>query len=166
MARTTISLPDDLKKEMEQYKEANWSSLAASAFRAEIDRLKAKQQLLEGKSMNAAIERLKKSRKTFAMGANIRGHDAGTQWALTKAAYADLKAIHDRWEHLELYDGENPAQSFFGMIAGKGDFRIHMNTFLEIIGMAKDDVDGSSPNFWLGFGEGALEVFEKIPSGK
>jgi len=34
MARTTISLPDDLKEEMDEYKEANWSSLAASAFRA------------------------------------------------------------------------------------------------------------------------------------
>jgi hypothetical protein len=171
MARTTISLPDDLKKEMEQYDE-NWSSLAASAFQTRIDQLKAQQQLREGKSMSVAIERLKRSRKTFALGAESRGHKAGTDWALTKAAYADLKAIHDYVKRndddyeIDLYESENPARHFYSMIAGEGDFSPHMNGFLETVGLAKDDIDSSSPSFWLGFGEGAIEVFEKIPDGE
>ena len=169
MARTTISLPDDLKKEMGQYEE-NWSALAAVAFRTRIDQLKARQQLREGKSMTVAIERLERSRKTFAMGANSRGYDVGTEWALTNATYGELKAIHDFAQRkdvseFDLYEVEDPARHFYySVISGTGEISSHATGFLETVGLAEDDIDRSSPSFWLGFGEGALEVFAKIPA--
>jgi hypothetical protein len=171
MARTTISLPDDLKKDMEQYDE-NWSELAAAAFRARIDQRKAVQQLHEGKFMTVGIERLERSRRTFAMGADSRGHAAGTKWALIHATYGQLKAIHDYAQRkdvseFDLFEGEDPARHFYySVMSGAGEISSHPTGFLETVGLAEDDIDRSSPAFWLGFGEGSLEIFAKIPAGE
>lgn len=39
MATITLAVPDDLKREMEQFKEMNWSEVARSAIKEKISQL-------------------------------------------------------------------------------------------------------------------------------
>jgi hypothetical protein len=39
MATITLAVPDDLKREMEQFKEMNWSEVARSAIKEKVSQL-------------------------------------------------------------------------------------------------------------------------------
>jgi len=167
MARTTISLPDDLKREMDKLGgDANWSALAAETFLAEINRIKTRKAALEGKPMKAAIERLRKSKEDFTKLAHGRGQADGTEWAMESAEYGELKRLADGWqgvESTETNDAYGAPGVFQRMISEdrKAD-RSDVSAFWTDLGKEDDDPDAYSAEYWDGFIEGALEVFEKI----
>lgn len=165
MARTTISLPDELKAEMDKVAEqANWSEIAASAFLAEIQRIKIRNQRTEGKKMNAAIERLKKSKADYAKEASDRGHADGVRWAQHKAEYGELKRLSENWEQSETTETEDAlgAPGVFGRMISNDEFgRLSINDFWTNNG-SDESGDQYSFEYWDGFVEGALEVFDQV----
>ena len=168
MARTTISLSDALKAEMDAVGgEVNWSALAADAFLAEINKLKARKAATEGKKMDAAIDRLRKSKKIFIDGARDRGHADGTTWAMEDAEYGELKRLADSWpnvETTETADAHGAPGVFLGMVLEPDERadRMAINDFWVNLGKDSDDQDEYSSDYWDGFVEGALAVFEKV----
>jgi hypothetical protein len=166
MARTTISIPDELKAEMDALGESiNWSATAAEAFRAEVERGKVRRARTEGKQMNAALKRLKMSKAKHEAEAQDRGHKDGSKWAMESANYGELKNLAQHWPAIESTETNNalgPPGVFQRMLKGDGVSRIDVDGFWTNLWKARDDSDEYSSEYWDGFVEGALEVFEKI----
>lgn len=167
MARTTISLPDELKAQMDKSSALiNWSEVAANAFRAELERISIRKQRTEGKKMSAAIERLKKSKLAYAAEGYDRGHAAGVLWAQDTAEYGELKRLSNEWESAETTETDDAYGSpgvFLRMISGEDQLtRTEVDDLLANVGLDKRDDDAYSPDYWDGFVEGALEVFDKV----
>lgn len=144
--------------------DVNWSALAAEAFSAEIQRIKARKAALKGKPMNAAIERLRKSKQAFAEQAIERGRGDGTQWAMQTAEYGELKALAEAWPEFETTDttdAHGAPGAFLAMIGQDMD-RAAINDFWTNLGKEHRDDDAYSTEYWDGFAEGALEVFGKM----
>jgi hypothetical protein len=94
--KITIYVPDDLKAAMDRVEalEPNWSGLAQSAFRIEIERLQ-HQKRSKGK-MDAVIERLRASKQKRESKDRVDGYKAGQKWAM-EAAEADFLERVSRW---------------------------------------------------------------------
>jgi hypothetical protein len=164
-ARTTISLPDQLKVDMDAIGESvNWSGVAANAFSMEVDRVKVRRQKLEGKRMKAAIERLKASRALYEAQAHDRGHADGMNWAMDTADYGELKRLSDLWipdMSTETEEAHGAPGSFQRLISEDQFFnRETINDFWANLGKDRSDSDAYSFQYWDGFVAGALEVFE------
>jgi hypothetical protein len=144
--------------------DANWSALAAESFLAEINRIKARKSALRGKPMDAAIERLKKSKVAFSEQARTRGLADGSRWAMEIADYGELRELARRWNDLEFDDDQDAAFTFVQAIsAGRQVGSMERTSLLIQIGKdAPGDTDATSSAYWKGFGESALEVFEKV----
>jgi hypothetical protein len=169
VARTTISLSDDLKAEMDALGESiNWSATAAEAFRAEIERANVRSNRIKGKKMTLAIDRLKASKKQFEDLARDRGHAEGVAWAQESADFAELKSLSKVWpltESCETEDALGAPGVFLRMISeGRLGDRQDINDFWTNLGHEGGDQDQYSHQFWDGFTEGALEVFEQVES--
>ena len=169
MARTTISIPDELKAEMDALGESiNWSATAAEAFRAEIERSKVRRARTEGKQMSAALKRLATSKAEYEAEARDRGHADGTKWAMGKAEYGQLKNLAQHWPNTEttaptgINDAFGPAGVFQWMIQGDSASRTDIEAFWVDLWKEPTDPDRGSAEYWDGFVEGALEVFEKL----
>jgi hypothetical protein len=168
MARTTISLPDELKREMDKIGgDANWSALAADTFLAEINRIKARKAALKGKPMEAAINRLRQSKVEFLGAAQERGKADGTRWAMETADYGELKRLADNWpqcETTETTDALGAPGVFLNLISEDDERcdRMDIDDFWVNLGKESRDEDAYSAQYWDGFVEGALEVFEKV----
>jgi predicted transcriptional regulator len=164
MARTTISIPDDLKAEMDTLGEqVNWSATAADAFRAEIQRVKIQKAKTEGKKMNAAIERLKQSKEQYVKDAGDRGRSDGTVWAMNKAEYGQLKGLAAAWPEIETTDTDDPMGPACVLVSiiNPDDYNsTAVNAFWNDLGKERNDVDWNSSDYWDGFIEAAVEFFE------
>lgn len=161
MARTTISLPDDLKAEMDKSdSEANWSALAADAFRAEINRIRARKAALEGKRMQATVARLKASKAAYAKDANARGQIVGGRWASQEADYRQLKSLSLAMP-LDLNKSDDPLPLVLRMM-GNERARQDQLDFWTNLRYEHDNDDRDSGPFWDGFVAGALEVFKEV----
>jgi hypothetical protein len=99
MARTTISIPDALKRRMERATaRVNWSAVAAEAFAAKLDELEKQQRDMQ---LDAVVARLRASREAQLPSDRQRGLRAGREWVMRGADYAHLarlKRVYDWWE--------------------------------------------------------------------
>jgi hypothetical protein len=97
MPKVAIYVSDDLKERMDQVEkhQPNWSALAQQVFRVECERLVNRKA--EAGKMQAAIERLRESKKRYESKETQAGTAAGRQWALERAEYGEL-------ERLEAYE--------------------------------------------------------------
>lgn len=169
MARTTISIPDDLKNEMDKAgDDTNWSGIAAEAFRNELNRIKAR-SATKGKAMNAAaMQRLKASKATYLGQAADRGYEDGIEWASKAAEYEELSNLHSAWqtvETCETNDAYGAPGAFLTLIRRGDDARVDrsdINEFWENLAKGSDDTDQYSAPYWDGFAKGSIEVFEKF----
>ncbi|MCE7902874.1 MAG: hypothetical protein DYH20_09540 [Gammaproteobacteria bacterium PRO9] len=166
MARTTISLPDELKGEMEELGGAvNWSGIAADAFRAEILKVKARASARRGNAMCEVRERLEESRQRYLKEAAERGHADGTKWAMVTAEYGELKRLDDAWPAVgscDTSDAMGAPGVFLRIIKGDDcSQRSDIDDFWSALGKDDNDDDCYSAEYWDGFVEGALEVFEE-----
>ena len=99
--RTTITVPDGLKRRMDRVSGVNWSALAAAAFEAELAAIA---QRRKGLDMEAIRDRLAASKAASHSSSYKNGHAYGTDWASREATYVDLKRIT---EFCETQDYDN-----------------------------------------------------------
>lgn len=89
MARTTISISDDLKKRMDRVKEpVNWSAIAKEAFELKLGEIARNRK---EKTMENVIERLRASKIQRVNTVERLGREAGRTWATNVAEYDELE---------------------------------------------------------------------------
>ena len=166
MPKITIYVPDDLKAEMDAAEkfEPNWSALAQEAFRLECGRLKNRKRS-KGK-MEAAIERLRKSKERVENEEVVQGHRAGREWATNEAQYDELERVakwHSGIQNEVIAQWNAPFGAGGWLYAEiENDGRpgsAEVDVFWEKI----TGVDGEpSEAFALAFAEGAAEVYDEV----
>lgn len=91
MARMNISIPDELKTEMDVKGESvNWSRIAQNAFEKEIRTMEARQRV---ENIEGAVTRLQASKVVAGLDAAEKGKAIGREWAMQDADYVQLKYI-------------------------------------------------------------------------
>jgi hypothetical protein len=96
-ARTTITVPPDLKARMDAVDEpVNWSALACQAFEQRLAEITKRKVIT---NMTDVVNRLRASKRTFEDHKYQEGHDAGKRWASNNAEAAELMRLA-AWHHL------------------------------------------------------------------
>ena len=161
---TSISVPPDLKRRMDQVREPiNWSAVACEAFNEKLAEI-AKKKEIEG--MNDVVERLRASKREAENSEYTSGHETGETWAKKEATARHLQRLakwhngidNDQWREFSEWDSkEDVANALYYEIEPE---------------MQGDDV--SAKDFWdhyvdvegvdylRGFVEGALSVWEAV----
>lgn len=167
MARTTISIPDQLKRRMDEYADGNvnWSAVAARAFESKLTELVSAKG---AKSMQAVVARLKATRNS-SDSTKSKGREIGRNWAMNSATFDHLNSL-DGWRKSL---GTVPARE--GLI--QEDYGSALEAVFAIIEPEETD-EGASERFWtevlgytpphdnielaLAFVGGALEVWYQV----
>jgi hypothetical protein len=89
VARISLYVPDNLKAEMDQIKDINWSDIARPAF---MTALASRKQRSE-RTMESAIERLRASKAESRKRDELNGKEHGRSWAEHTAEYDELRRV-------------------------------------------------------------------------
>lgn len=101
IVRTTVSIPADLKRRMNEVTETvNWSALAAAAFEEKLAAIAARKK---EKAMTSVLERLRASKRKGETMDYQAGYNLGKRWAEQSAEASEL-------QHLEELRNELAAQ--------------------------------------------------------
>jgi hypothetical protein len=170
-ARTTISMPRQLKEQMDAVTEpVNWSALACRAFEAKLAELAAKK---EQKDMKDVITRLRASKRRVEDEHYHQGEKAGREWGESDAEVDELANLQ-RWyarlgRDVDAVFGDDAwgrAYSSAELIAfaawpeRDGDRSAAEEFWNQCLG---DDANlADDPQFVKGFVEGALELWDEV----
>jgi hypothetical protein len=167
-ARTTITVPADLKARMEVVAETvNWSAIACSAFEQKLGEITKRKG---AKDMKEVIDRLRASKQKHESDQYKEGHEAGREWAKNEAEAGELIRLE------KLHDACSPAE--WGQFFWTSDRDAYGAAELFVFKIWPDD-DGdrdAARNFWDGqgheeypdddfvraFAEGALEIWGHV----
>jgi hypothetical protein len=173
--RTNVSLPRALKARMDAVKSpVNWSAVAAQAFEAKLLELESTKEV---KGMDDVIARLKAAAELEGNEEYQDGFKAGQEWAKKVARPKELKRIakHIAEYTIDLvagwwWDVDSPAWSApFGAVdyfvfaawPQRYDDRDAPKEFWEqALGDDAHRIDDA--DFFRGFGEGAVEIWEQV----
>jgi hypothetical protein len=169
MARTTISIPDDLKKRMDRVKEpVNWSAIAKEAFELKLGDLARNRK---EKTMDNVVERLRASKIQRVNTITKEGQQAGAEWAKDTAEFDELERI-DEVNTNEWFNGIPNAP--YGwcdylafMILGTREDELSGEVSRDFWEAAVGDASDSrlkSEEFLTGFIDGASEVYRSVAS--
>lgn len=89
MARINLSIPDDVKEQMDSFTSENWSKVALEAFNTRIKILK----LMEVDMDAAGLERLRSSKAQNSEREHADGYRQGKDWALNVASFDELERV-------------------------------------------------------------------------
>jgi hypothetical protein len=172
-ARTTISVPPELKEQMEAVEiSVNWSALACRAFEDKLAEIAAHK---EKKDMNDIVARLRASKRQSEDEHYKEGFEAGREWAGDTAEAEDLQRLerwasetrqrYPGWDRLfTIGDGTDTPVSYLVVKAAWSEEDIdgysYENFWEQALGdntLAKDD-----PSFVKGFVEGALALWDEV----
>jgi hypothetical protein len=161
MAKRSIYFPEELERRMAEFPEENWSSVCQQAVEAHLQKIQ-----LRSKMMMTVVERaaarLKLSKAEYVNEAQERGRAAGAEWAADDATYGQLKALADSGaDDFETNDALGPPGIFVRIVDDDFIGRASLEDFWQNLGYDLHDDDLYAADFWAGFAEGALEVFEK-----
>lgn len=151
MARINLSIPDELKEQMDTFPDENWSRVAQEAFATHLLITQ-----LKGTDMQAAgIERLRASKRTNSEREHAEGVELGKEWALNYAEYQDLEAVAKLGESI---GGEwcAPGAAFHVLEAIGADG----NSYEDTVNMF--ETDEPSDELIEGFIQGAAEIFAHV----
>ncbi len=172
--RVNISVPRELKDQMEAVNSVNWSGVAAEAFRKKLRELESRK---DAKTMDDVVARLKAAAELEGKEDYQAGFAAGERWAKKEATPKQLRRLAeyiDRFatERLDWFDVDYPgwdapwgATGFFALavlgsnkdVADRGEDECFWKRALG------DNADrAQDPDFFRGFGEGAASVWEKV----
>ncbi len=174
--RTTISVPQDLKKQMEAISEpVNWSGVACDAFRVKLAEISRKK---ENHEMSDVIERLRASKRESQGAEYQHGSSCGQDWARNWAEAVELERLERL--HDERSDGRRSCNwnDFFDSTVGTFRYSTAERLYFDIHPEVEEDWeqarefwevavghDGEakalleSDDFLRGFAEGALDVW-------
>ena len=160
IVRTTISLPVDLRRRMDQVKEhVNWSAIAGSAFEEKLKDIASKR---EKETMDEVIQRLRVSKRESASANYKYGFEEGYRWAKQRATVTELDQLETHYE-VNLLEQDDAAESLFSWMQGcDPNARTNLADFwAEMLNDNKTTLYRSA-DFVRGFAEGALELWDEV----
>lgn len=174
MARTTISLPDELKEQMDAVEGENWSAIAAEAFRkrlAELEWLKRATKMTK----ESIVKRMQSAKDEEGKENYLEGQAAGRQWAAKDATPKQLKRLAAYVEDCDRnsvawWDSETPMWNapfsapdylFFEISPKDQGDRHAPGEFWEHV-LGDEAEERYDADFLKGFGEGALAVWDEV----
>ena len=95
--RTTISIPQALKRRMEKTTGENWSAIACHAFEDKLAEIASKK---EQKSLDDVILRLRASKQKAGTVAFNEGREVGSDWCRNRAEVPELERLESAIESL------------------------------------------------------------------
>lgn len=172
--RTTISIPQELKDEMDAVTEqVNWSAIAARAFQAKLVEIRSR----KGKSMSKedVVKRLKAASEVEEEQEYEAGKKAGREWAEQTATPKELRRLR---RYFQCYEGQQAywwdidanwsgpygALEKFVLAARPETIRDDHEVFGFFWEEALGEFDEwiNDPDFFHGFGDGAMEVWQDV----
>jgi hypothetical protein len=169
-ARTTVSVPRQLKEQMEAVTESvNWSALACRAFEAKLAEIAAKK---EQKSIDDVVTRLRASMRQVEDEQYRQGKQCGREWVEDRAEADELIRLERwkakmGWEWDQFFaDHPNNAYSSAELFVfeiwpeDEGDRGTAQVFWVEALG--DDSSAADDPQFVKGFIEGALELWDQV----
>jgi hypothetical protein len=140
-ARTTITVPPDLKARMEAVEEpVNWSAIACQAFEqrlADITRRRG------AKDMRQVVQRLKASRDRVGSDRYREGSEAGKAWAMSHAEADELARLSDLYE-----THERDGSGWDGFFTGGGAYSPAERLAFVILGEEREGDRSTAAEFW------------------
>ena len=100
MAKINLSIPGELKEQMDQLPGRQWSQIATRAFENAV-----KMQILKGTDMSEAIERLRASKQEVAEEDRAEGTKFGKTWAMEEANGMEPRAVVALDKNAQTIDG-------------------------------------------------------------
>jgi hypothetical protein len=169
-ARTTISLPPDVKAQMEVVEEpVNWSAIACRAFEDKLAEIAARK---EKKDMSDIVARLRASKRQSEDAHYKEGFEIGREWAGDTAEADELERLERWYNRLGNYvdamfdDASRPVADIILEVvwpeeSHKGSRGMIWDAFWKpAIG---DDISTlDDPSFVKGFVEGALALWGEV----
>jgi hypothetical protein len=168
-ARTTITIPADLKARMEAIEDVvNWSALACQAFEQKLA------EIIKQKgtgNMTDVVNRLRVSKRKFVNQQYQEGHATGKKWAKDAAEAGELIRLNDMrdlaasaWNYW-FTDQKGAAYStaeffVFQMWPEDDGDRSAAYNFWEQRGF--DQFHQPKDDFVCGFAEGALSIWDEV----
>lgn len=177
MARMNISIPDTTHSQLGEFPDVIWSRVAASAFDAELLRLRTEAQKIKNapllERMRAERDLLTATKDQRKTAAYKKGLVDGRLYATTEATYAELHYLADEY-------GTTQMDELFAD-AGLSEDAHHLRIGLYCIMQGRDDIE--DPHVQLeaheffslkngkpdnnieriqGFVDGCVEAFEEI----
>ena len=165
MPKINLSVPDDMKARMDAAGDRrNWSAVARRAFDLELKHI---ESIMEIKTMNQVIERLKASKAMSAANSEDDGRHAGRLWAKERAEYDELKRVGGLEMHIFSENFEDPDGSCLDIVvraiaADEAD-GLDGDEIAYMFGIVRDEIDVTlTRDFLVGFVMGAQEVWEEV----
>ncbi|QJW93090.1 hypothetical protein [Frigoriglobus tundricola] len=157
--RMNISLPTDLKREMDAVKDVNWSNVAAEAFRLKLLEIRSSQK---GATMQQVVNRMKAAAKLEESAEHRAGKQAGEKWARDTATPAQLRRLAEIRD--ELFVGVPDTFGWPGILyvtfhKGADVDRAEVNGYWSSVLGEKDAERIYEEQFASAFVEGALAVW-------
>lgn len=175
--RVMLTVPQEIKRGMAKNRGTNWSSVAARAFRVELDAISNRKR---GTDMASVRERLKASKEAGETESYHRGFDEGREWAMQTAEYAELKRLAGERDECsgsgavgidDHFDGKTvrwgdglggPADWLARSIRGPGsDSRDWSQVWEDVFGEDEAGSAAEDDQRLRGFLYGALDVFDE-----
>jgi hypothetical protein len=168
MARTSVSISDDLRRRMDAIASegVNWSAVAVQAFESKLAEIVTKRGV---KNMREVIARLKASKSKASSKLKTAGRDAGNEWAKERAEVEELRKLEDMtdddWNWGAFLrppadEAYSPGERLvFALRPGDDGDRQAVDRFFR--GYA-DEPAYHEPDFIEGFAEGAMELWDAV----
>lgn len=140
-ARTTITVPNELKERMNAVEEAvNWSALACKAFEEKLVEIAKKKGVMDRADVVARLRASKRQTKSHLFDS---GFAAGEKWAKTEADAWELKNL-DKFHSEFTIEGRRDMEDYFLDEYGEPqELGGHADGIAgHALGMNRDDWDG------------------------
>jgi len=170
--RTTISVPTDVKEQMDKVEGVNWSAVATRAFEAKLLEVQSEMNV---KTTEEAIARLKAADEAEKNEMHQQGKKAGRRWAMQESTPKQLRKLADYEFHSpDENDWSDVVASWAnqhndGVAAGmcallhpSMEKRLEVLVFWENLLGDSDLIEDQ--DFALGFIEGAIEFWRMVES--
>jgi hypothetical protein len=161
-----ITVPAELRKEMDGVEGANWSQVATEAFRAKVLEFRSQ---TGGETMDDVLKRMKAAAERDANADRAAGKVAGRDWVVRQVGHASpkqLRRLDEASDRECLFDGEPDAFGWVGSlyraITDDGQFdRSTLDEFWEAV-LRYEPKRIYDQDFAEGFVEGALDAWHPI----
>jgi hypothetical protein len=144
--RTTISIPQDLKRRMDAVEgQVNWSAVAAFAFEEKLAEITSRRK---EKSLDNVIQRLRASRLRSDNSNYLAGEEAGRRWAEREAEAEQLKNLADFLQFVDMQGGGRENSFFCGIWDSRSDCTTTSHQLFFAIEETSRNDHGAAKRFW------------------
>ncbi len=152
MARTSISIPDDLKTAITPYKDRiNFSAICSAALWKAVEAERLREEYSHG--LSEAVSRLRSQRLASDEASAKRGYHDGATWILRDGDYADIK-----WFTNELAPRvEEGGRACDVVSEERSDLEAQQTQLMDALAEERDPHE-----YWAGFLQAVLDIWAQI----